>query len=301
MERRLRLREEGKIEFMGGKQELIRLGEFDDVDMAMMCHTTSTIAERKIALGGTSNGHIVKYVQFVGRGAHAGGAPHLGINALNAAMLALNAIHANRETMRNEDTVRIHGIITQGGDAVSAVPSDVRLEWRVRSSTPEVVGQEGAKVDRCFKAGALAVGAKVKITNIPGYLPLRNDPTMLEVFKANADTLVGKSQVVMRRDHHTRGGSTDMGDLSHLLPVVHPYVGGARGTGHGNNYLIEDYGQAVINPAKCMAMTVIDLLADGARKAREALAKSMPPMTKEQYVQFQRQQAQIVEYDGAHS
>ena len=284
---------------MGGKQELIRLGEFDDVDMAIMCHTTSAPQGRKVALGGTSNGHRVKYVQFVGRGAHAGAAPHRGINALNAAMLAINAIHANREALRNQDTVRLHGIIPRGGDAVSAVPSDVRLEWRVRSSNPEALEENSRKVDRCFKAGALAVGAQVRITNIPGYLPLRNDPELLEVFRSNAEAVVGKNHVTVRREGHTRGGSTDMGDLSHLLPVIHPYVGGATGAGHGKNYLIQDYELAVIVPAKCMATSIIDLLAEGAQKAREVLSKAQRPMTKEQYIRFQRQQASVIEYDGA--
>ena len=82
VEKRIALREEGKLEFMGGKQELIRLGECDDVDMAVMCHTASDMGERAFSVGGTSNGHMVKYVQFIGRGAHAGAAPHMGINAL---------------------------------------------------------------------------------------------------------------------------------------------------------------------------------------------------------------------------
>ena len=154
---------------MSCKQEMIRLGEFDDVDIAMMCHTASDMGERKFAIGGTSNGHIVKYVEFHGKGSHAGGAPHLGINALNAASFALQAINSNREVFQDDDTVRIHGIMTRGGEAVSAVPADVRLEWRVRSASPKAVVSNSAIVDRCFKAGALAVGASVKITNIPGY------------------------------------------------------------------------------------------------------------------------------------
>ena len=99
VEHRLKLREEGRLEFLGGKQELIRLGEFDDVDIAMMCHTASDMGERKFAMGGTSNGHMVKYVRFIGRGSQAGGAPHLGVNALNAATFAIQAMHASRETI----------------------------------------------------------------------------------------------------------------------------------------------------------------------------------------------------------
>ena len=301
VEKRIALRDEGKLEFMGGKQELIRLGEFDDVDMAVMCHTASDMGERAFSVGGTSNGHMVKYVQFIGRGAHAGAAPHMGINALNAANIALAAIHANRETFREQETARIHGIMTRGGEAVNAVPSDVRLEWRVRSSTPDDLVRNNAKVDRCFKAGALAVGAKVKITNIPGYFPMRHDDTLQDLFQANASYLLGRDRVSVVPGDRNRGGSTDMGDLSQIMPVCHPYTGGATGAGHSKDYLITDYQKAVVDPAKIMAMVIIDLLAEGAVKAKEVMARWDPSMSKDEYVNFQRQRARVEEYDGGES
>ena len=294
--RRMQLREDKKLEFMGGKQELIGLGEFDDVDLAVMCHTASDLGEGKFALGGTSNGHLVKYVQFTGRGAHAGAAPHLGINALNAASFALQAIHANRETFKDDETVRIHGIMTQGGEAVSAVPSDVRLEWRVRSGNPEAVVRNAAVVDRCFKAGAMAVGASVKITNIPGYLPMRHDNRLLELFQQNAVDLLGESNVLVMSPRRNRGGSTDMGDLSQLMPVCHPYTSGAVGAGHSKDYLITDYESAVVNPAKIMAMVVIDLLADGGVKGKEIVQAHRPHMKKAAYLRFQRERAEVIEF-----
>ena len=299
VEQRLALREGGKLEFLGGKQELIHLGEFDDVDMAMMCHTASDMGERWFSIGGTSNGHIVKYVRYIGQGAHAGSSPHLGINALNAANLAMAAIHANRETFRELETARIHGIITKGGEVVSAVPADVRLEWRARSSTPEDLVRNSARVDRCFKAGALAVGAKVEITNIPGYFPLRHDPTLQELFHANATHLLGRDRVTVMPDTRNRGGSTDMGDLSQIMPVCHPYAGGATGPGHSKEYIVQDYEKAVMNPAKIMAMAVIDLLAEGGAKAKEVLAETRPAMTKDEYVSFQRQRASVEVFDGS--
>ena len=297
VERRMNLRESGSIEFMGGKQEFIKLGIFDDVDMAMICHTMAD--DFNLAVGGTSNGHVVKFVQYTGRGAHAGGAPHMGINALNAAMIALTGINANRETFREQDTVRVHGILTRGGDAVSAVPSNVTLEWRVRSGNLDAVVQNSAKVDRSFKAGALAVGAKVSITNIAGYLPMRNNKTMQGLFAENAADVVGREHVLVRPDTHNGGGSTDMGDLAHIMPLIHPYCGGATGTGHGKDYVIQDYEKAVIQPAKSMAATVIDLLSEGAAKANEVKATDTPPMTKDQYLKFQRERNEVIEFDGA--
>lgn len=297
VERRMRLRDGGKLEFMGGKQEFIKVGGFDDVDMAMICHTSN---ERfKLGIGGTSNGHVVKFVQFTGRGAHAGGAPHMGINALNAAVLALSAIHANRETFREQDTVRIHGILTRGGDAVSAVPSNVTLEWRVRSGNLGALVANSSKVDRCFKAGAMAVGARVSITNIAGYLPMRNNPLMQETFVQNAHALAGKRQVLIRPATHNGGGSTDMGDLAQIMPLIHPYCGGATGTGHGNDYVIQDYDTAVVLAAKAMATTVIDLLSEGAARAKEVKETDQHPMSKEQYLRFQREQAGVIQFDGA--
>ena len=130
----------------------------------------------------------------------------------------------------------------------------------------------------------MAVGATVRITTLPGYLPIRSDPAFLEVYRANAEALVGAENVVRLR-HRT--GSTDMGDVSHLMPVIHPYVVAATGTGHGSDYLVQDYQLGVITGAKAMAMTVVDLLADGARVARDVLAKSRPPLTKESYLALQ--------------
>ncbi|MFH0768964.1 MAG: M20/M25/M40 family metallo-hydrolase, partial [Chloroflexota bacterium] len=111
---------QGKLHALGGKVEFIKLGALDDVDMVMMTHTSSELGDNKLAIGGTNNGFVAKRVIYTGRSAHAGGAPHRGINALNAAMLALNAIHAQRETLQDNDTVRLHYIITKGGDSVNA-------------------------------------------------------------------------------------------------------------------------------------------------------------------------------------
>ena len=298
VEYRWRLRQDGKLGLMAGKQEFIRLGAFDDVDMAMMVHTSASPQDGKFAVGGTSNGHVVKYVRFVGKAAHAGGAPHQGINAFQAAMVALNALNAQRETLRNEDSIRLHGILTRGGAAANSIPADVRYEGRVRGRDAEAIADANMKMDRCLRAGALAMGAKVDIVTIPGYLPMVNNGPMMDIFKENAVRLVGKSNVVTYPNDRNRGGSTDMGDLSQIMPVVHPYTGAATGSSHGTDYLIEDYEQAVIRPAKAMAMMVIDLLAGGAKKAREVLDKSPPKMTKEQYLALQEQRLSEELYEG---
>ena len=290
------LRREGKIEFLGGKAELVRLGEFDDVNLAMMLHTTSNPAEKQMCISNTNNGTVAKRIQFIGRASHAGGAPHLGINALNAATMAMTAINFNRETFRDEDSIRVHPIITKGGEAVSAVPADVRMETFVRGRTLEALMDANAKVDRALKAGAMAVGAKVKIQTIPGYMPLQQNKPMAEIFRANAANLVGEDNVGYV-EH--RGGSTDMGDISHLMPTIHPYVGGATGLGHGADYVIEDYGLAVIKGAKALAYTAIDLLGDGASNGNSIVGGQRPDMSVSEYLKFLRQLASEETFDGA--
>lgn len=299
VEYRWHLHQEGKLGLMAGKQEFIRLGAFDDVDMAMMVHTSSSSAEEaKFALGGTSNGHVVKYVRFIGKSAHAGSSPHQGVNALQAAMVALNALNTQRETLRNEDTVRLHGILTSGGTSVNAVPAEVRYEGRVRGRNADVIADANKKMDRCLRAGALAMGAKVNIVTIPGYLPMLNNPPMLALFKHNAARLVGESNIVTHAATRNRGGSTDMGDLSQVMPVIHPYTTAATGTGHGADYLIQDYVQAVVHPATVMAMTVIDLLTGEAEKAKEILATSPAKMSKSQYLALQDARLTEEIYEG---
>ena len=279
------LRRQGRLEFLGGKPEFIKAGKLDDVDVAMMTHTSSNSDEGLIAFGGSNNGMVAKRIRFDGKAAHAGGAPHEGVNALNAAMIALSAIHAQRETYRDRDTVRIHPIITRGGVAVSSVPADVRMETFVRARTIEAFTSAAKKVDRALRAGAMAVGAGVTITTLPGYLPIRSDEKMLELYAGNAAALVGRENLV-RLGHRT--GSTDMGDVAQLMPVIHPYVVAATGGAHGSDYVVRDYQLGVLTGAKAMAMTVIDLLADGGARAAGIRDSYKPPMTKERYLSLMR-------------
>jgi len=275
----------GRLEFLGGKCELLRLGHLDDVDLAMMIHTTPRPEDGLTCVPGSNNGRFGKMARFVGRAAHAGGAPHMGVNALYAAHLALAAINALRETFRDEDTIRVHPILTHGGSQVNVIPGEARLETYVRGRTLEGIRDANAKVDRALRAGALALGASVEIETLPGYLPLRLDATMAHAFRQCADALFGHG--VCREAGH-RTGSTDMGDLSQVIPVLHPYMGGARGTGHAADYAIADPHLAYVMPARALAAMAVDLLWEQAGGAREVLANARPAMTRQSYVEFQR-------------
>src|SRR5213593_1485662 len=286
----------GKLEFLGGKPELLRLGHFDDVDMAMMIHLTPQREYRKAGVAASNNGCIVKTVRYIGRASHAGGAPHLGINALYAAQIGLSAINAIRETFRDEDSIRVHPIITHGGSQVNVIPGDVRIETYVRGKSVEAILDANVRVDRALKAGALALGAQVEIETLPGYLPLFNHEGMSKYFVANASAQLGADNVT-QMGH--RSGSTDMGDISHVMPTLHPYLGGASGTGHGADYKITDPKLAYVENAKQLALMAVDMLWDGAKNAKGIIADFKPRLSKEAYLSFQRGINKTELYDGA--
>lgn len=296
VEYRARLVEEGRLEFLGGKPELLRLGHFDDVDMAMMIHTSST-TEPKVEVAESCNGCVVKLIRYLGRAAHAGGAPHKGVNALSAAMLGLSAINAQRETFRDEDAIRVHPIITHGGDLVNIIPAEVRMETYVRGRTPDAILDAEKKVDRALRAGALAMGADVEIRSLPGYFPLVNNPNMADLFKRNSAEFLFSPEHV--RDCGHRTGSTDMGDLSHVMPALHPAMAGAFGDGHSRDWHIANHDEGYLAPAKALALTAVDLLWSDAAEAQRILENDRPRLSKEEYLQFQRGIFRTERYSGA--
>ncbi len=284
IEYRMDLVRDGKTTFLAGKPELVHLGYFDDVDMAIMIHSSSPDhAEGSMGVAASSNGFLAKSISFRGRAAHAGGAPEKGINALSAAQLALSAINAQRETFRDQDCVRVHPIITKGGDLVNIIPSEVRMETYVRARTQEAMLDAEAKVDRALKGAAMAMGCSVAIETVPGYLPLRNSPQLRDMFKDNAGRVFGADQY---RDYPHGGGSTDAGDLSQIMPVLHPVMTGALGAIHSSEWRIADLDAGYLAPAKTLAMMVVDLLVDG--RAQQVLAAEKPALTKEEYLTLQR-------------
>ena len=290
LEFRNELREQGKLEFITGKGEFVRLGHFDGVDMAIMTHAASTDWDpsginKDLMISKGSNGLVAKRAEFIGKASHAGGSPWNGINALNAATLALQAIHMQRETFKDEDSIRVHPIITKGGSAVNAVPDSVNIETYVRGKTVDAIIEANAKVDRALRAGALAVGAQVKITNLGEMLPLMQNDNLASIYRSNAEALIGKDNIASRP---FGGGSTDMGDISYIMPALHPYVHSATGQNHGVDFVITDYPLAVITAAKAMAGLVVDTLCDGAQKGKEIIKKDKPELTIPEYVKLTR-------------
>ena len=278
------LKTKGELEFFGGKQEFIHIGAFDDIDISLGTHT-GTELEGKLSVGGSNNGFIGKLVRYIGREAHAGGAPDKGVNALNAAMLGIMGIHAQRETFREEDTIRVHPIITKGGEIVNNVPADVRIESYVRGKTVEAIKDANKKVNRALEAGAMAVGAEVEVNDLPGYMPYHHDEKIDDMILDNCQGLVGKGEVE-EGGHST--GSTDMGDVSCIMPSSSFRMGGVIGEGHARTYEVIDEELLYVIPAKVLALTCIDLLINEAEKAREILEDFKPAIPRANYTQYMR-------------
>ena len=282
IEYRNELKKQGKIKYFGGKSEFLHRGYFDGVDIALMVHTAGGFA----VMGG-SNGCIAKSIIYRGVASHAGGAPDHGRNALYAANCGLNAINAIRETFRDQDHIRVHPIITHGGDMVNAIPETVRLESYVRGKTFDAIAENNRKVNRALCGAALSIGTNIEIIDMPGYSPLTNAPDMMEIAR-DAARLLDPDVKFFFGEGVTDTGSTDMGDLSCIMPVVHPYCPGSRGKGHGNDYEIYDPEAACIKSAEWQLAMLKLLLSDGAARALSVLESFKPQFeSKEEFLKYQ--------------
>lgn len=275
---RLELVKQQKIRYCGGKAEMIRLGVFDDIDAAIMIH-----GGNNYEVSESYNGFVMKKITFIGKASHGGLAPWDGINALYAANIALDAINAQRDTFRDEDTVRIHGIITKGGGAVNVTPDEVVLEIQVRAKRPEAILDASQKVDRAMRAGATALGATVRIETVPGYMPLKNNRDMARLVLNNIHRFNGSLELEFGGH---RGSSTDMGDVGMIMPMVHPEASGCTGAFHGKDFCVADREVAIIESTKILVGTVIDLMYDDASVLQKVIEKAPVAMTKAQYLEF---------------
>ena len=266
---RMELQEKGVIRYLGGKTEFLHRGYFDGVDLAFMVHSTDDDA-CKVTDG--SVGFITKQVVYSGVSAHAGGEPWAGVNALYAAQQGLSAINAVRETFQEKDLIRVHPIITAGGNAVNAIPSRVVVESYVRGASFEGIVDANRRVNRALTGAALSLGANIDIQDNPGYAPLYQSPGLAHV-AADAATLLEIPLVWKRR---ISTGSTDMGDVSNVMPALHPYCYGAAGTGHGKDYRIADPEKGCVDNAKWQMVMLHLLLENGAQRARDIVAGFTP-------------------------
>lgn len=288
---RRKIIKEGKVKFIGGKQQLIHDGVFDDIDMAMMVHAQPDTPMAEASVHGKNLGFVEKEITFKGKASHAS-EPWGGVNALNAAALAILGIHSNREHFKEEDKVRIHPIITKGGDAVNIVPSEVTIDTYVRASNVEAMQNAAEDTDRSVFGAAQMVGAKAQIKTIAGFLPLKQDYQLGEIFKEYAKEFIPAEHV---REDIDPVGSTDMGDLSAIMPVIQPTIGGFTGALHSNDFCTADKMAAYVTPAKIMALTAVRLLVNDCEEGERIKQQFKADMTKEEYLDMIKKTEKVEE------
>lgn len=279
------LKEEGKIKYGGGKCELIRIGAFDDIDLSIAHHSQNgnTISFSQ----SSNNGFVSKVIKYHGKAAHAAGSPEKGVNAVNAASLGLSALAYHRETFKDSDHVRIHPIITKGGNLVNVVPDEVVIETLVRASNNEAIIDAANKTDRAFFAGGAALGATVEIETMPGYLPTLSQKPNEELIEAAKIASGGRYEVIVHDNkNEVSGGSADVGDVQHIQPVYTFNTGGIEGNFHSAEFEVADEELAYIETAKIFALGAYRFLRNGAKEAKKIVADYEPKYTKEEYIEF---------------
>lgn len=243
----------------GGKVEMARAGAFQGVDAAMMVHP----ADRDLA---RMNAIAIQQalVRYHGQAAHAAVSPHLGRNALDAAVLGYMNVAALRQHIR--PTERVHGIFTKGGEKPNIVPRESEMDWYVRSDTIETLQPLKQRVTACLEAGAVAADCRMEMAwDTHAYADIVDNIPLLDAYAANS-TMLGRP-LTSAYLPGTGGGSTDMGNVSYLAPTIHPMLAVApRGVSlHSPQFAdyttSKEADKAVLDGAKIMAMTVIDLWA----------------------------------------
>lgn len=243
----------------GGKVTMIEKGIFKGVDAAMMIHPgtrTEAIADA-LAISSVE-------MKFKGKAAHASGSPEKGINALDAVIQMFNAINALRQHVRSD--VRIHGIITDGGKRPNIVPETAAARFFIRAADRRYKDQVVRKVKRCAQGAARQTGAKLEF--IVGPHPLDdivNNPVLVRTITKHFENLGEK---VKAPDPKRGKGSTDMGNVTHVVPAIHPHLAIAppNMAGHSREFAAASISKrghdAMIIGAKAMALTCVDLFAD---------------------------------------
>lgn len=260
----------------GGKIELARRGAFDGIDAAMMVHPADAdlVAMDTIALQ-----ELI--VNYHGRAAHAAAAPWDGRNALDAAVLGYMGVAAMRQHIRPGE--RIHGIIRQGGYKANIVPSETEMEWIVRSTTIESLQPLKERVLACLDGAAAACGCTVTHAwNHNTYADMIDNGPMVAAYVANA-ARVGRTVADPAAIGRKVTGSTDMGNISYLVPSIHPMIKVAPDGTPIHTVEFADWAaspagdQAVVDGAKAMAMTVVDLWSSTPLRERAAAAFAARP------------------------
>jgi len=224
---------------------------------------------------------MAKRAEFFGKPAHAGAHPEDGINALSAASLALQAIHAQRDSFRDEDHVKIHPILSEGGAVVNIIPAKAVIETYVRAWNQTAIADAAQKVDRSFRAGALALGAALRIFNTPGYQPFFPNPALGEILRKAALQFEAPDRI----DFADRSNaSDDIGDVACLVPTCQLGCSGFTGAIHSKDFEPSDPLRAYLRPAEILLRTAQLLLDNEGETARRIIKEFKPRFFKTEYL-----------------
>jgi amidohydrolase len=244
-------------EVFGGKIDMVKAGTFKEIDVAMIVHPNLRNMVDIQALACSS-----LEVEFFGRPAHAAAQPYEGINALDAMILAFTSINSLRQHIRSE--ARIHGIITDGGEAPNIVPVHSAAVFLIRAPDNEYLAELKEKVLNCFTGASVASGARLEYRwRDRSYAPMKNNATLAGLFKQNLESL---GRHVEAFDPRFGFGSTDMGNVSQVVPSIHPTIAIASSevlihTPEFASAAASEAGhEGLMDAAKAMAMTVADIL-----------------------------------------
>lgn len=274
---REQLRKEGTINFFGGKIEMMKRGFYDGVNLSIMVHggVAGDGKKTEFSCNSGNNGCIMKTVTFKGKSSHAGGAPHLGINAQYAAMLGMQAANNLRETFQEKDMIRFHPIIMGANCAVNIIPDEIVLESHVRAKTLAAIKKENVKLNRAMAGAALSMGAGVEISDRPGHSPAYHDPNLMKLIEQCCKDLTGDDTVDF--DYTAwQTGTSDFGDVTQVMPGVQFTCMGASGTVHGIDYQVTDPERLCVNSAKAQLFVTDALLGNNAAAAKEIIKKYKP-------------------------
>ena len=250
-------------EHLGGKVDLIEAGAFDGAAAAMMIHpATKDVVDPEFL----SVIHLD--LEFKGKSAHASGAPDLGVNALDAAVQAYVNVSTLRQQLQDSD--RVHGIITYGGAAPNIIPARTTMAWYIRAGSDERLDSIHPRVIACFEAAALATGCTVEVSRSGHrYSAMNNSEVMVDLYQENSATL-GRTMHRLEDLPREASGSTDMGNVSQVVPSIHPmldlncYPTVNHQPEFATHTTTDDGKAAIRDGALAMAWTVIDL-AEGDR------------------------------------
>lgn len=281
MEYRKGLVKEGKIAYCSGKQNMLAEHVLDDVDCLIHVHAMSD-KNWRFSLGSVLSGFVYKKITFLGKASHAAALPEMGINALHECTLFISAINMLRETFRDEDVVRLHGIIDNGGNTVNSIPDKVVYECYVRSVNPDVIREVNAKVTQAAEHCAKALGGSCVIEDTPGYLPLHQSEELNEVIldsmrKFTPDNTIRRGEI--------SPAAGDVGDISLFKPIIQYGYGGFSGAIHGADLAIDDPQEVYLTQPKVVGMAVLDLLAHP-EKVKHITDSFKPKMTYEEYIAY---------------